>query len=260
MANEYAVNQTDLTSVADAIREKGGTSEQLVFPSGFVTAIQEIEGGSAIPPIPSFTYSVEDGYEIVTDEETGAWKIRFLESGVLVFTSEPPLVDIWMCGAGGGSSGAPSGGGGGYVSGKLKYQLVMGEEYTITIGAGGKAGTSTGNGGTGGATSAFDLKANGGSGGTYSSGKGGNGGTGGNAEGSSADRAIDGANGASSSSYSGGTGHGMTTREFFEAGGMLYCSGGASKTTDAPGDNTGHGGSKSSAGSSGIVILRGSAV
>lgn len=35
----------DLTSVADAIREKGGTSADLLFPSGFITAIGEISGG-----------------------------------------------------------------------------------------------------------------------------------------------------------------------------------------------------------------------
>ena len=45
MANEYAVNQADLTIVADAIREKGKTSEQLVFPSGFVEAIENMKGG-----------------------------------------------------------------------------------------------------------------------------------------------------------------------------------------------------------------------
>lgn len=46
MANEYAVNKADLTSVANAIRERGGTSAQLAFPSGFVTAIQGIKGGA----------------------------------------------------------------------------------------------------------------------------------------------------------------------------------------------------------------------
>ena len=38
----------DLTSVADAIREKGGTSERLAFPSGFVSAIGNISGGGKI--------------------------------------------------------------------------------------------------------------------------------------------------------------------------------------------------------------------
>ena len=41
----YLVSGTDLTSVANAIRTAGGTSAQLEFPSGFVTAIGNISGG-----------------------------------------------------------------------------------------------------------------------------------------------------------------------------------------------------------------------
>lgn len=48
MSNEYLVNSDDLTGVADAIREKGGTNEQLVFPSGFVTAIEGISAGAGL--------------------------------------------------------------------------------------------------------------------------------------------------------------------------------------------------------------------
>lgn len=44
MAN-YLVTDTDLESVADAIREKGGTSGQLAFPAGFVSAIGNIPSG-----------------------------------------------------------------------------------------------------------------------------------------------------------------------------------------------------------------------
>lgn len=42
---------TDLTAVADAIREKSGTSASLAFPDGFVDAIDAIEtgGGSSSP-------------------------------------------------------------------------------------------------------------------------------------------------------------------------------------------------------------------
>ena len=40
---EYFTNTTDLTKVADAIRVKGGTSAPLVYPDGFVTAIQSID-------------------------------------------------------------------------------------------------------------------------------------------------------------------------------------------------------------------------
>lgn len=44
MAN-YIVTDTELTSIADAIRTKGGTQGSLTFPAGFVTAIGNISGG-----------------------------------------------------------------------------------------------------------------------------------------------------------------------------------------------------------------------
>lgn len=45
------VNDTSLASVADAIRTKGGTSDALIFPDGFVSAISAIQtgGGGAAP-------------------------------------------------------------------------------------------------------------------------------------------------------------------------------------------------------------------
>ena len=45
---EYLTNTTDLTKVASAIREKGGTSASLVYPDGFVTAIQAIQIGTKL--------------------------------------------------------------------------------------------------------------------------------------------------------------------------------------------------------------------
>lgn len=42
---EYLTNTADLTAVADAIRAKGGTAAQLVYPAGFVSAIQMIQTG-----------------------------------------------------------------------------------------------------------------------------------------------------------------------------------------------------------------------
>ena len=42
---EYLTNTADLTAVADAIRAKSGTSAQLVYPAGFVSAIQTIQTG-----------------------------------------------------------------------------------------------------------------------------------------------------------------------------------------------------------------------
>ena len=45
---EYLINATDLTKVASAIREKGGTSASLVYPTGFVSAIQAIRTGAPL--------------------------------------------------------------------------------------------------------------------------------------------------------------------------------------------------------------------
>lgn len=42
---EYLTNTADLTAVANAIRAKGGTAAQLVYPAGFVSAIQAIQTG-----------------------------------------------------------------------------------------------------------------------------------------------------------------------------------------------------------------------
>ena len=47
---ELLTNTTDLTKVASAIREKGGTSDLLVYPDGFVTAIGNIQTGGGITP------------------------------------------------------------------------------------------------------------------------------------------------------------------------------------------------------------------
>ena len=48
MALDKAVDSAqlnaDLTAIADAIRTKGGTSAQLAFPDGFVSAVQAIKG------------------------------------------------------------------------------------------------------------------------------------------------------------------------------------------------------------------------
>lgn len=45
---EYLTRQSELTKVASAIREKGGTSAPLVYPTGFVSAIQAIQTGAPL--------------------------------------------------------------------------------------------------------------------------------------------------------------------------------------------------------------------
>lgn len=56
---DYLTNDTDLKKVADAIRAKGGTSDPLAYPSGFVSAIQ------AIKSAPTGPYMAGE-YELVT--------------------------------------------------------------------------------------------------------------------------------------------------------------------------------------------------
>ena len=81
---------TDLTSVANAIRTKGGTSASLTFPSDFVSAINAISGGGASTLITKSitangTYNASsdsaDGYSQVTvNVPTGSGGLTF-ESG-----------------------------------------------------------------------------------------------------------------------------------------------------------------------------------
>ena len=55
---DYKVTSNELTSIADAIRTKGGTSSQLTFPNGFITAVQNIPtGGGGTMQTKSKTYT-----------------------------------------------------------------------------------------------------------------------------------------------------------------------------------------------------------
>lgn len=49
---DYIVSGSELTSIADAIRAKGGTSESITFPSGFVSAVQNIPSGGGTVSAP----------------------------------------------------------------------------------------------------------------------------------------------------------------------------------------------------------------
>lgn len=68
---EYLVNSADLTTVADAIRAKGGTAAQLVFPGGFTSAIQALAAGGGL------TVSGTNLHDASTDTED-----HYLEHGV----------------------------------------------------------------------------------------------------------------------------------------------------------------------------------
>ena len=68
MAN-YLTTDTELTSIADAIRTKGGTQAQLTYPTGFVNAINAIPTGGGTVENAASLYAANTGnkYEITLD-------------------------------------------------------------------------------------------------------------------------------------------------------------------------------------------------
>lgn len=48
---EYLVQGASLTAVADAIREKGGTTAPLSFPAGMASAIRGIQSGGDLSSV-----------------------------------------------------------------------------------------------------------------------------------------------------------------------------------------------------------------
>ena len=93
---ELLTNTTDLTKVASAIREKGGTSDPLVYPSGFISAIQAIQTGTELKIVVSVTsgatVTATKGSKVVsgtavngtctlTVPEAGTWSVKATLSG-----------------------------------------------------------------------------------------------------------------------------------------------------------------------------------
>ena len=176
--------------------------------------------------IPEFTYT--GNYEILNDDNIGIthsngnWKIRFLTSGTLNFTSLNGAtngIDVFLVGGGGGGN-IRGGGGGGYTTTSKNLKIATNVNYSIVIGSGGNVRS------TGGNSSIFDKSAAGGKSGNNPAGAGGSGG-GGRSDngGNGGDGGSDGSNGKDSYGK-GGTGQGITTREFGESTGRLYAGGG----------------------------------
>ena len=103
---ELLTNTTDLTKVAAAIREKGGTSDPLVYPDGFVTAIQAIQTGTELQIIVTVTSGATvtatkgslsvsgtsvNGTCTLTVPEAGTWSVKATHNGQ---TSDAKSVSI----------------------------------------------------------------------------------------------------------------------------------------------------------------------
>ena len=96
---EYLINATDLTKVASAIREKGGTSASLVYPGGFVSAIQAIQTGAPLQIIVTTSAGATvtatkdsktvsgtadaSGNCTLTVDETGTWTVTATEGSTI---------------------------------------------------------------------------------------------------------------------------------------------------------------------------------
>ena len=86
----YLTTDTELTSIANAIRTKGGTSASLTYPAGFVSAIQAIPtgGGSNRVLVCENTtmqeYGIGEGYHCIGvpfEFELGTYEFNMLVSG-----------------------------------------------------------------------------------------------------------------------------------------------------------------------------------
>lgn len=107
---EYLTNTTDLTKVASAIREKGGTSDSLVYPDGFVAAIQDIQTGTELRIIVtvksgatvtatkgslSVSGTSVNGTCTLTVPETGTWSVSATLDGQTSNTQSVSVKDSY---------------------------------------------------------------------------------------------------------------------------------------------------------------------
>ena len=90
---EYLTNTTDLTSVANAIRDKGGTTALLTYPDEFVTAIQAISLGI----VPQLIVTVSAGAMVTATN--GSKTITGTSDSTGVCTLAVPEIGIWSVSA-----------------------------------------------------------------------------------------------------------------------------------------------------------------
>ena len=77
--SDYLTTDTELTSIANAIRTKGGTSASLVYPTGFVSAIEAIPQGANLPVF-TVTIDVYDTVLSITCDKTYAQCAQLLDN------------------------------------------------------------------------------------------------------------------------------------------------------------------------------------
>lgn len=73
---DYLTTDTELTSVANAIRTKGGTSSPLVYPAGFVSAINAIPTGGGGIKYAKFDVTSSDSFTWADGDTLSAIEFR----------------------------------------------------------------------------------------------------------------------------------------------------------------------------------------
>lgn len=81
----------DLTTVADAIRSKGGTTEQLLFPSGMVTAIGAIQSGGGSMENGEFTTTSSNYYNLTIPVSSKKSHLIIYSKDIAELISNPNL-------------------------------------------------------------------------------------------------------------------------------------------------------------------------
>lgn len=100
--SDYKVTDSELISIANAIRTKGGTSSPLAFPNGFTSAVEAIPaGGSSILISKSITangtYNASsdnaDGYSAVTVNVSGSGGGSGSGNSITISQNDPTIAD-----------------------------------------------------------------------------------------------------------------------------------------------------------------------
>lgn len=93
----YLTTNLELTSIANAIRTKGGTSSSLTYPTGFVTAINNLPTGATLqsktvnPSTTSQTISPDSGYDGLSSVTVNAMPSGSATTPATTITSNPTI-------------------------------------------------------------------------------------------------------------------------------------------------------------------------